>query len=105
MAGCVRFMILLLPFLLTACGRVWMAEPLPGTTFSPRPPYWSVPNQESLRPSLVGCVEENDPKHLYELDKGGDYDLSSPFASDKIEAVRKCMLKKGWRDMPTWAGP
>lgn len=53
----------------------------------------------------MDCVGQNDPAHLYELDNGGDYDLSGPFASEKLNAVRKCMLQKGWQDIPTWAGP
>ena len=105
MARCARFAIWLLPFLLAACGRVWEPTSLPGTGSSAQSPYWVLPKPDSLRPSLMDCVGQNDPAHLYELDNGGDYDLSGPFASEKLNAVRKCMLERGWQDIPTWAGP
>ena len=100
-----KLVICSLLFLLTACGREWRAEPLPGTQIFLFPSKEVLPEPESLRPSLIDCVKQNDPAYLRAVESGGDYEQGSSFPSDKENAVRKCMHEKGWANLPTTVIP
>ena len=47
----------------------------------------------------------NDPEHLYELDDGGEYQLSGWFLSSRRGGVMSCLCGKGYVGVPKMLAP
>lgn len=58
-----------------------------------------------FRSDLTDCVAMNDPEHLYELDDGGEYQLSGWFLSSRRGGVMSCLCGKGYVGVPKMLAP
>ncbi len=65
--------------------------------YTPETEWYSDKPDETFRPDLTACVQQNDPSNIDEMDDGGEYEPSGFFVeTSRTQAVVSCMEAKGW---------